>query len=59
MIGPSGEVCVKAPYYEPALVTCAVDLGAARRQRLAAPLLRDEDLDLTLRELTRIRGTKR
>ncbi len=27
----------------------------ARRQRIAAPLLRDEDLDLTINELARIR----
>jgi len=55
VVDPLGGTLVKAPYYEPALVTCEIDLAAARRKRIAAPLLRDEDLDLTLRELGRIR----
>jgi predicted amidohydrolase len=55
VIDPLGQTLVKAPYYEPALVTCEIDLAVARRKRIAAPLLRDEDIDLTLRELTRIR----
>jgi hypothetical protein len=32
-----------------------VALETARRKRTAAPLLRDEDLDLTINELMRIR----
>jgi predicted amidohydrolase len=55
VVDPHGKTLVKAPYYEPALVTCEIDLAEARRKRIAAPLLRDEDIDLTLRELTRIR----
>ena len=55
VVDPSGHVIVKAPYYEPSLVTCEIDLAVARRKRIASPLLRDEDIDLTLRELTRIR----
>lgn len=55
VVDPSGETLVKAPYYEPSLVTCEIDLAVARRKRIASPLLRDEDIDLTLRELTRIR----
>jgi NAD+ synthase (glutamine-hydrolysing) len=55
VVDPSGHSIVKAPYYEPALVTCEIDLAVARRKRIASPLLRDEDIDLTLRELTRIR----
>ncbi len=56
LIDPFGRRCTKAPYYEPSLVMAEVDLDAARRKRIAAPLLRDEDIDLTLRELQRIRG---
>lgn len=59
VVGPDGEVVVKAPYYEPALVCAEVDLGAARRRRIAAPVLRDEDLDLTARELSRILESRR
>jgi len=54
IIGPDGDVLVKAPYYEPALVCAEVDLAAARRRRIAAPVLRDEDAELTARELARI-----
>ncbi|MEO2167733.1 MAG: nitrilase-related carbon-nitrogen hydrolase, partial [bacterium] len=59
VVGPDGQVLVKAPYYEPALVCTEIDLGAARRRRIAAPVLRDEDLDLTARELARIRRSRR
>jgi predicted amidohydrolase len=54
IVGPDGEVLVKAPYYEAAMVCAEVDLAAARRRRIVAPVLRDEDLDLTARELDRI-----
>jgi predicted amidohydrolase len=56
VIDPFGQALVKAPYYEAGLVTCEIDLSAARRKRIAAPLLRDEDVNLTIRELERIRG---
>ncbi len=47
----------KARYYEPDLIVAEIDLAAvARGKRIAAPLLRDEDLDLTINELVRIRG---
>ena len=54
IVGPDGEVLGKAPYYEAAMVCAEVDLAAARRRRIVAPVLRDEDLDLTARELDRI-----
>jgi NAD+ synthase (glutamine-hydrolysing) len=57
VIDPFGQPLVKAPYYEPALVTCEVDLRSARRKRISSPLLRDEDVNLTIRELERIRGS--
>ncbi|MNY69239.1 hypothetical protein D3C86_2071420 [compost metagenome] len=53
-IGPSGEALVKAPYFDDALVHATIDPGAARRARLAAPLGRDERLDVTIAELSRI-----
>jgi NAD+ synthase (glutamine-hydrolysing) len=59
IVGPDGEVLVKAPYYETALVCAEVDLAAARRRRIAAPVLRDEDADLTARELARILGSRK
>ncbi len=38
------------------MIAAEISLGAVRRKRIAAPMLRDENLDLTINELTRIRG---
>jgi predicted amidohydrolase len=56
ILGPSGEILARARYYEPDMIQAEVSLAAVRRKRIAAPLLRDEDLDLTIGELTRIRA---
>jgi predicted amidohydrolase len=56
ILDPSGARLAKAKYYEPDLITAEIDLKAVRRQRIASPLLRDEDIDLTINELMRIRG---
>jgi len=55
IVDPFGRRVVKAKYYEEDFVTGEVALEAARRKRAMAPLLRDEDLDLTINELMRIR----
>jgi len=54
VIGPDGTVVVRAPDFEEALVTAEISADALRRQRSLLPLLRDERLDLTYRELRRI-----
>ncbi len=54
VIAPTGEVLVKAPQLDEAFVRATIDPGEVRRERIANPLLRDERLDLTLRELQRI-----
>jgi NAD+ synthase (glutamine-hydrolysing) len=51
---PAGNLVIQGPYYEEALVTACLDLNQIRRARTRLPLLRDERLALTLRELTRI-----
>lgn len=56
IIDPFGRCLVKAAYYEEDYVTAELEVEAVRRRRLAAPLLRDEDVDLTINELLRIRG---
>ncbi len=56
ILGPSGEVLARAKYYEPDMIAAEVNLAAVRRKRIAAPMLRDENLDLTINELVRIRG---
>lgn len=56
ILDAAGETIAKGKLYEPDLVVGEVDFGVARRQRIASPLMRDEDLDLTIRELQRLRG---
>ncbi|MGH7804383.1 MAG: nitrilase-related carbon-nitrogen hydrolase [Candidatus Binatia bacterium] len=55
VLDAAGATIAKAKYYEPDLIVAEVNPKVARRQRIAAPLLRDEDLDLTVNELLRIR----
>jgi predicted amidohydrolase len=54
VVSPSGESLAKARYLEEDLLLAEMDPGGLRRARVANPLLRDERMDLTLRELTRI-----
>ncbi len=56
IVAPSGERLVKARYYEEDIVAAELNFAAVRRQREVAPMLRDEDIDLTINELLRIRG---
>jgi predicted amidohydrolase len=54
VVGPTGASLAKARYLEEDLLMVDVDAGALRRARVANPLLRDERLDLNLRELQRV-----
>ena len=54
VVGPTGGSLAKARYLEEDLLAAEVDAGALRRARIANPLLRDERLELTLRELRRV-----
>jgi predicted amidohydrolase len=56
ILDAAGARLAKARYYEEDLIVGAVNLRNARRQRVVSPLLRDEDVDLTINELLRIRG---
>ena len=56
ILDAAGERIAKAKYYEHDLVIGEISQKLARRRRVAAPLLRDEDLDLTINELLRLRG---
>lgn len=55
IVDPFGQTIAKGRYYEEDFVTGEVSLESARRKRSMAPLLRDEDIDLTINELMRIR----
>ena len=54
VIGPDGECLGKAPYFEESLTCVDLDPSALRRVRINLPLLRDEKLELTVREYQRI-----
>jgi NAD+ synthase (glutamine-hydrolysing) len=54
VIGPSGAPVFSAPLYDEGLYFVDIDLGDVRRERIALPLLRDERLELEVRELRRI-----
>lgn len=54
VVTPGGEPLAKARYLEEDLLLAEMDPGGLRRARVANPLLRDERMELTLRELSRI-----
>ncbi len=54
VVGPTGQPLAKARYLDEELLVAEVEAGALRRARVANPLLRDERLELTLREMQRI-----
>jgi predicted amidohydrolase len=55
VVGPDGRTIAKAPVLDEALTLATFDLAELRRQRLIAPLARDERLLLTIEELNRIK----
>ena len=55
LLDPAGRRIAKGKYYDEDLIVGEVTLESVRRRRTMAPLLRDEDLDLTINELMRIR----
>jgi predicted amidohydrolase len=56
IVDPFGQRLAKAKYYDEDFVVADVPLESVRRKRTMSPLLRDEDIDLTINELMRIRG---
>jgi len=54
--GPDGALIAQAPYFQEHRLHAVLDLREVRRVRQRLPLLRDERVDLTLRELKRIAG---
>lgn len=53
-VAPSGESVVRGKLLEEDLVTAMVDEGALRRERIFSPMIRDENLFVTMQELRRI-----
>ena len=53
-VAPSGESLVRGRLLEEDSVSATVDEGALRRERIFSPMLRDENLFVTMQELRRI-----
>jgi len=58
-IAPSGESAVRARLLEEDSVSALVEEGALRRERIFSPMLRDENLFVTMQELRRIERERR
>lgn len=58
VVSPCGETLAKGDYLAETLVTADVDPNLVRLERVSSPLLRDEDINLTLAELKRIRDER-
>jgi len=54
VIAPSGEVTARGRLLEEDFVLAQVDEGALRRERIFSPMMRDENLAVTVKELKRI-----
>ena len=55
IVDPFGQRLAKARYYEEDFIVTDLAWESVRRKRTISPLLRDEDIDLTINELMRIR----
>lgn len=53
-VAPSGQIIATAPEFEESLCLVRLAAGDLRRERISSPLLRDENLCVTQRELERI-----
>ena len=54
VIAPSGQAIFSAPLYDEGVYFVDIPTADIRRERIALPLLRDERLELQVRELSRI-----
>ncbi len=53
-VSPSGESVNRAKIFEEDSITATLDEGCLRRERIFSPMLRDENLFVTMQELRRI-----
>ncbi len=53
-VGPNGEMTARGKILEEDFIIAEIEEGALRRERIFSPLMRDESLSITLREIQRI-----
>ena len=58
VIDPEGNVIAKARYFDEDFITAEIDIDAVRRAHMYTPIAREESIELTLRELERIRDAR-
>lgn len=58
VVSPSGVSLARAPGLEADLLRVRIDPAEVRRERRDSPLYRDENLDLAIRELIRVRDAR-
>lgn len=54
VVDPLGQIASEAPLFQEQLLTMELDLDLVRQARFHMPILRSENIDLTMRELNRI-----
>jgi predicted amidohydrolase len=54
VLDPFGDALVQAPLFDEGVFDATIDQAEVRRARVCAPLLEDDSVDLTMRELRRI-----
>lgn len=54
VIAPSGSVVGRAQLFDEDMVLARIDEGELRRERIFSPMMRDENLSVTMKELRRI-----
>jgi predicted amidohydrolase len=57
-VGPNGEVIARGSILDEDFVLAEIEEGALRRERIFSPLMRDESISITLRELQRIENER-
>ncbi|MDD2367371.1 MAG: carbon-nitrogen hydrolase [Desulfuromonadaceae bacterium] len=57
-VAPSGKSVVRGPLFDEGFVTVKIDEGSLRRERIFSPMIRDESLSVTMKELARISGER-
>ncbi|MDP3981513.1 MAG: nitrilase-related carbon-nitrogen hydrolase [Chlamydiota bacterium] len=55
VIDPEGNVLIKSPYFDACMDMVLIDDAMIRQKRIVSPILREEDIHLTIAELERIR----
>ena len=54
IVNPSGEKIIKGKYFEQEMIIAEIDIEEIRRDRIPPMIQKDEDREMTIKELKRI-----